>query len=378
LIGIYEKYLRQYPYEYLWTYKIYKHSKEREILILSDAKTGHLRQSEGLARLITQQLTSRGIKTCLSVQKVEFRRPLCGFVLGCLSRLSGKYPAPGNSASFLRYVLTPQSWQALMRARPDIIISAGASTSAVNYFLSKENQAKSVVLMRPGYLSLKKFDLVVMPRHDRPPQRSNVVVTEGALNLIDAEYLNQKAAGLKQSGLLKGAPVNPCVGVLIGGDSKKFSITPEVTSDLSREIKKLNADILISTSRRSPLEVEEVVKNEFSDYARCKLLVIANQNNHPDAVGGILGLSKVIIVSPESISMISEAVCANKYVVVFKTGQLSFKHRHFLKNYQEKEYIYLEEVKDLASRIAHLLQDNPLLPACMDNLKVMEGLSKIL
>ena len=388
LISIYEKYIRQYPYEYLWTYKIYKYSKEREVLILSDTKTGHLRQSEGAAKLVSQQLTARGIKTQLSVQEIKFRSILSKFILNWICRFSGKYQGLGNGMRYLRYALTSESWQGLMSSKPDIIISAGGSISAVNYLLAKENQAKSVVLMRPAHLSLKKFNLVIIPKHDRSPnpwppgQNSNLVITEGALNIIDADYLNQKTKRLEQSGLLKGPLLNPCIGVLIGGNSKRFSLGPELIIDLAREIKKsaesLNAGILISTSRRSSCEVEGVIKNEFTNYARCKLLVISRQDNNPDVVGGILGLSSVIISSPESISMISEAVCAEKYVVVFNSGNLSAKHQRFLKNYQEKGYIYLEQIKDLPVRINQLLRNKPRINFPKDNLKVIEGLSKIL
>ena len=382
LIGIYEKYLRQYPYEYLWTYKIYKYSKEREVLILSDTRTGHLRQSEGAAKLISQQLAIRGIKTRLFVQEVKFRSVLSGVILGWLSRFSGKYQGQGMGMRYLRYALTPESWQGLMRFKPDIIVSAGGLTSVVNYLLAKENQAKSVVLMRPANLSLKKFNLAIIPRHDQPAQRSNVVVTEGALNLIDADYLSQKTKSLENSGLLKGPLLNPCIGILIGGNSKGFSLEPGLILDLAKEIKKsaeeLNADILISTSRRTSFAVEEVIKNEFTGYPRCKLLVIASQNNNPDIVGAILGLSSLIVSSPESISMISEAVCAEKYVVVFNSGNLSAKHRRFLKNYVDKKYIYTEEIKNLSSSINQLLRDKPQINAPKDNLKVIEGLNKIL
>ena len=269
-----------------------------------------------------------------------------------------------------------------MRFKPDIIVSAGGLTSVVNYLLAKENQAKSVVLMRPANLSLKKFNLAIIPRHDQPAQRSNVVVTEGALNLIGADYLSQKTKSLENSGLLKGPLLNPCIGILIGGNSKGFSLEPGLILDLAKEIKKsaeeLNADILISTSRRTSFAVEEVIKNEFTGYLRCKLLVIASQNNNPDIVGAILGLSSLIVSSPESISMISEAVCAEKYVVVFNSGNLSAKHRRFLKNYVDKKYIYTEEIKNLSSSINQLLRDKPQINAPKDNLKVIEGLNKIL
>ncbi|MDP2830870.1 MAG: ELM1/GtrOC1 family putative glycosyltransferase [Candidatus Omnitrophota bacterium] len=382
LISIYEKYIRQYPHEYLWTYKIYKYAKEREVLIITDSKAGHLRQSEGAAKLISRQLADRGIKTHLSVGEVKFRRPLSGLILNWVAGFSGKYRGQGGFLRYLRYALTPQSWQSLISFKPDIIISAGGSISAVSYLLAKENQAKSVVLMRPANLSLNKFNLAVIPRHDQPASGSNLVITEGALNLIDADYLSQKTKGLEQSGLLKSPLLHPCIGVLIGGNSKRFSLGSEQILVLAKEIKKsaegLNADILISTSRRSTTEVEEVIKHEFGNYARCKLLVIARQNNNPDVVGGILGLSNIIITSPESISMISEAVCAKKYVVVFNSGKLSAKHRRFLKNYQNKKYIYLKQTEDLAGFIKEIWQNHPEVNFPEDNLKVSAALNKIL
>jgi len=387
LINIYEKYIRQYPHEYLWTYKIWKYGRQREILILSDGKAGHLRQSEGLAKIIDRQLANRGIETNLSVQQIKFGRQAVVWLplakaIGCLR--------------CLRWALTKESWQAVVNFKPDIIISAGGAISALNYLLAKENQAKSIVLMRPANLSLKKFDLVILPRHDWPEGRGlasasqshwpvkkkNVVVTEGALNLIDADYLNQRSKRLEQSNLLRGPLLNSCIGVLIGGNSKNFSISPLDIVELSGQIKKtaeeLNADLLISTSRRTSSAVERALKDEFGDYPRCRLLVIANERNNPDVVGGILGLSSIIICSPESISMISEAVAAEKYVIVYNANGLSRKHRYFLKNYREKGYIYLEEIQNLAGAIRELWVNKPKINAPEDNLRVIAGLNKIL
>jgi mitochondrial fission protein ELM1 len=352
LANIYEKYIRLYPHEYLWTYKIWKYGRERELLILSDGKTGHLRQSESAAKLIIQQLSARGIKTDLSIQEVKSR----------------------------------ENRQGLTKLKPDIIISAGSSVSRLNYRSARQNQAKSIVLMRPANLSLKKFDLVIMPEHDWPPGRGlasrNVVVTSGALNLIDADLLKEKSERLRQSGFIKGDISSLCVGVLVGGDSKGFSISGALISEVISRIKKaaeeLNADILLTTSRRTSAEVEQVIKRELGGYSRCKLLVIANENNHPDVLGGILGLSSIIITSPESISMISEAVSAEKYVVVFKAQGLSRKHRRFLSNYHDKGYIYLTEAGSLADSIKEIWKNRPRVCLPQDNLKVAEALSKIL
>jgi KDO2-lipid IV(A) lauroyltransferase len=389
LISIYEKYIRQYPYEYLWTYKIYKYGKEKEILILADGKTGHLRQSESVAKLIIQQLANRGIKATLNIQELNFRSSMFRGVVNLSIILSGKYPG-ASSLFWLRQALTSESWQGLMQHKPDIIISAGGKLSAINYLLSKENQAKSIVLMRSVLSDLKKFDLKIIPKHDRlsfgqsrrPDQQSNVVITEGALNLVDRNYLNETSERLIRSGLVKGALSALKIGVLIGGSSKNFSISAEAVTQVIIQLKRiaqqLDADILLSTSRRTAEKLQILIKSQLVNYSRCKLLVIANENNHPDVVGGILGLSDVIISSPESISMISEAVCAEKYVVVFNFGKLSAKHRRFLKNYQNKGYIYLEEIRNLFGCINQLLLNKPQISFPKDNLKVIEGLSKIL
>jgi len=383
LVNIYEKYIQQYPYEYLWTYKVWKYGKEREILILSDGRPGHLRQSESVAKLINRQLGSRGLKSILFICEAKFRSNLARFILNWMAIFSGKYQCQG----YLHHVLEKESWQSLISLKPDIIISAGDKLSAINYMLAKENQARSIVLMRPANLSLKKFDLAIILRHDCPEGRGlvpkkNIVVTEGALNLIDADYLRERSERLQQSGLLKGPLLNLCIGVLIGGNSKRFSINRQAIIELTGQIKQsaeeLNADILVSTSRRTPPEVEQTIKNEFADYLRCKLLIIANENNHPDAVGGILGLSRIVISSPESISMISEAVMAERYVVVFKAAGLSRKHQRFLNNYRDKKYIYLKQTGEVAGFIKEIWRNNPEVSFPKDNLKVSEALNKIL
>jgi len=380
LVNIYEKYIQQYPYEYLWTYKIWKYGKEKELLILSDGKAGHLHQAESVAKLINRKLSERGIKSTLSICEVKFRSRLSRFIFGWLAAFSGKYQCH-LCLGYLRQALSEESWLDLINLKLDIIISAGDKLSAVNYILAKANQARSVVVMRPA-LSLKKFDLAIIPRHDQPKERKNVVITEGALNLIDADYLKERAVSLQQSGLLKGPLLSPCIGVLIGGNSKKFIIVRQAITELVCQIKKtaeeLNADILLTTSRRTPPEAEQAIKKELGNYPRCKLLIIANESNHPDAVGGILGLSNIIISSPESISMISEAVMAQKYVVVFEAGGLSSKHQRFLNNFQDKRYIYKKQINQLSGFIKGVMGERPEVNFPDDNLKVGAALDKIL
>jgi len=95
-------------------------------------------------------------------------------------------------------------------------------------------------------------------------------------------------------------------------------------------------------------------------------------------VGGILGLSSIIVTSPESISMISEAASSRAPTLVFKAEGLSPKHRAFLDNLATQNYIYLSAAGDLAQEISRIWRDRPVRNTLKDNAAVSQALGKIL
>jgi mitochondrial fission protein ELM1 len=221
-----------------------------------------------------------------------------------------------------------------------------------------------------------------MPQHDRPPKRKNIVVTDGALNLINDSYLKEQSQRLLSSVFFKGLPAKHCLGLLIGGDTKGFLLGKDTILETARQIKsiceKFNFDLLVTTSRRTSREVENIVKEEFKNYDRCKLLIIANENNIAEAVGGILGLSSIVIVSAESISMISEAASSKKYVLVFDSGGLNKKHRRLLNHFARNKYIYLTEPHNLSGKIEDIWLNKPQVNVLKDAFLVKEAIKKIL
>ncbi|MCX5695665.1 MAG: ELM1/GtrOC1 family putative glycosyltransferase [Candidatus Omnitrophica bacterium] len=378
-VQVFEEYIREYPKEYLWTYKIWKYSNQRSLLILSDGKTGHLRQSEAVANIISERLKNKGIKVGLEITEVKFKNKFLKTALSLSSLLSGKYNCQGCLGCLRKFIDT-NAYKTLSSFRPDIVISCGSGLSAINFIISRENLSKSVQIMRPQFLSAKKFDLVILPRHDKPKKKKNIVVTMGAPNLVSPQYLEEEGAKL-----IRSCNLNPCsdyIGLLIGGDSKKFTLDNDimrgVISEVKRAADKINADILLTTSRRTSAKVAQLLKQEFDGFKRCKLMLIANEKNIPEAVGGILGLSKVVVSSPESISMVSEAANSAKFVVVFKAGGLSAKHRYFLRNLAGNNHIYLSEVKELSVRIEDIWRANPAVNILKDNSLISEAVGKIL
>lgn len=379
LVRVFEKHITAYPAEYLWTYKIWKYSQERRMLILDDGKTGHLRQAQSMAGIISEFFSERGITTSIDTVSVRFKAKRSSLLLSLATLASGKYSCQGCLWCFRRF-LDPDSYRALIGRAPDIVISCGSKLSAVNHILSRQNNAKSVVIMRPSFPEIGRFDLVVMARHDRPPRRKNVVITEGALNLVNEKYLQGQAKAFRQ--LTHADDSKKTLGLLVGGDTKNFRLQEPslkmVIKALKETAEESDGQVLVTTSRRTPQQIESQIKEEFGTWPRCSYLVIASQNNIPEAVGGILALSDIVVVSPESISMVSEAANSGKHVLVFESGPLDPKHREFLDNFAARGYIKISAPQDMKPAIKELWSERSKGRLPEDNLRVKEALKEVL
>jgi len=159
LIRIFESYIARYPQDYFWIYKVWKYSDQATILILSDAKTGHLRQSQSLAQITVKYLANQGITARVLTHEVKFRRDFSAKALSLAHCFSGRYICQGCQLC-LKTFLDKENFAGLSALKPDIVISCGSSLVAVNLQLSTENQAKSFVIMRPSIFSTRRFDLL--------------------------------------------------------------------------------------------------------------------------------------------------------------------------------------------------------------------------
>jgi KDO2-lipid IV(A) lauroyltransferase len=375
---VFEKYILSAPGEYLWSYKIWKYSRKRKMLILSDGKAGHLRQAQALAKIFSSLFKEKDITAATDIVEVKFKNSFSKNVLLLSSLFSGKYTCQG-CLFCLKVSLREESYAQLINRKPDIIISCGASLAALNLALARENLARSVVIMRPAFLSTKSFDLVIAPRHDQLPKRKNILVTEGALNLVDRDYLESCAKAIREQANISKDLI---LGFLLGGDTKEFRLNKDMLKEAIRQLKsaleRLDGQILVTTSRRTPVQIEDVVREEFSGYERCRFMVIANERNHPAAVGGILALSKVVVTSPESISMISEAATSGRYVLVFQGRGLNRRHRLFLENLSRNKYIYTAEARGIGIVLEDIWRSRPQLNMLKDSVKIKDALARIL
>ncbi|UCD55397.1 MAG: mitochondrial fission ELM1 family protein [Candidatus Omnitrophota bacterium] len=361
-----EKYITMHPEQWLWLHKRWKATPIKKVTVISDGKRGHLNQALALCREFKKYRGRSGYTfedTHVETVEVKFKNRFTEMLLPFFGLFSSK--GCQGCMRCLRFCLTRDSYENLMKRYSDVVISCGSGVAGVNRFFSLENNAKSAVVMKPSILGLNKFDMAVLPRHDRKNGTANgsVIVTDTVPNLIDEEYL--KSASKKISEIVKlerpkKAPSRPNrrIGVLLGGDNSDFALTDDITKKLLENTvdasKKLDADLLFTTSRRTPKAAESAVKAGLGSEKRCKLLVIANEKNIPYAVGGILGLSDVIVVSGESASMISEAIQSGKLVIVFRLKKKKKKNSKFermLRHLEEKGYIIIADAEELSGLI---------------------------
>ncbi len=282
-----------------------------DVLILSDGKAGHLNQSLGMVRQIP------GLRFRVADVKFvsEYHRALvwAAGICGC------------GKISFLRRMLTPDSFASLMESAPRVVLSTGTSVAPVNLTLGRIFRAKTAVSMKPGPIPLSRFDLAIIPMHDEPPAMPNVIQTLGAPNLINADLLQREAAKLKQA---IDSKKKVRIGVLVGGENKDYYISQSTGAALIGQIDKLcrtlDAEVLWSTSRRTPPFVETMIVDAYQGHPECPLISLASACVE-NPVPGILGLCDIIVVTEESTSMVSEAANSGKTVVVVRIDRRSGK-----------------------------------------------------
>lgn len=384
-----ENYIHRYPAEYMWFYKIWKYSNQASIAILTDEKTGHLRQSEAVARLLQRALSERKISSTVATIPAVFKSRAHRRIFTALNLVIPQVLYQAQSGWLERF-LTPESFAQIKTVKSDYIISCGSSVASVNNFLSRDYGAKSIAVLKPGLLSYRRFHLLVLPEHEScyTDNKRQIAYTKAAPNLITKEYQREKSESLlsRYSHLKNNHKLK--IGLFIGGDSKNIFLGEQQIKVLIQQLtgvaQEINAAILATTSRRTPSAVEQLLFKRLRKHPHCPLLILAGQDNVPEAVGGILGLSDIQVVSGDSISMVSEAASSGKNTIVFlpelrKKGiGMRNKHLDFIEGLGEEGYILASAVKDIGQAVYDIAKGKIQTKALDDNPVILQGLRKII
>lgn len=389
------RHIAEDPRQWLWMHKRWKYTPARRVLILSDGKIGHLKQSLTVLDAIRshQPLASH------HVVEVRFRSRLHRAIA---LLWSWGMPNGVGAARCLQGTLTPDTAGALLSRYADAVVSCGASTAPVNVLWAAEHRARSIVIMNPAPLPLRRFSLVIAPRHDGLPKRANVVQTAGALvsqrseeELLRARLRLQThpnarldvSATTAKSGQAV-AHSHPVVAVFIGGDTAHYALNTAFAETLLAHVEsaceRCDGWYLVTTSRRTAPAVERALSERLAGAARCRLLLIANRDPIDGTMDGMLGCADVAVVTGESISMVSEACASGRRVIVVEPPLCEghrpalTKHQRFLRGLVADGYVRLAPVAELGVAIQRALAARQA-PKRLDNFTaIRHAISRVL
>lgn len=196
---------------------------------------------------------------------------------------------------------------------PDLVITAGRRNEPVARWIRKHSgdHTRLVHIGRP-WASPELFDLVVTTPQYQLPKNDNVVVIDLPLHRINPELLEQAAqARAPEFEQLS----HPRWVVLLGGDSGAYRFDTRKARRLARWLNRevTNGSVLVSNSARTP----EKTFDAFLDALQVPASVYRWNSGEDNPYLAWLALADRLVITAESISMLSEAVATGKPVYLF-------------------------------------------------------------
>ena len=121
-----------------------------------------------------------------------------------------------------------------------------------------------------------------------------------------------------------------------------------------------------------------MVLREFKEHPRTALLIMANKANVPEAIGGMLALADIVVVSGESVSMVSEAASSGKRIVAFSIGPTrNQKYAAFCQMLADQGHIVYAGPKGVSAAIDSMVRNKIMIKPINDNAVLGNALRKI-
>ena len=139
----------------IW-YKRFKRKRNRRIVVLSDGKAGHLKQS----LTVQSFFEDLGYRVDGEIIELKISNKLRRILIEACAMLSGKRCL--GCLKCLRLLLDNAAGERLSRSFADIVISTGSALAGINVIFSNSQGAKSIVVLKPN-ISVNKFSLAIVP-----------------------------------------------------------------------------------------------------------------------------------------------------------------------------------------------------------------------
>ncbi|MBO1074118.1 mitochondrial fission ELM1 family protein [Roseomonas marmotae] len=276
---------------------------EASVWVLADPRAGTAAQALGIAERL-----ERPFRTV----------PLAW---GRLARLPWPWPSLAG--------LTPGARAGIAPPWPKLVISAGRRAAPVALWLGRRG-ARTVHCMRPGF-GAARFDLLVVGRHDAPAPAPNLMPILGATHRMSPARLAAARSEWAELGRLPG----PRVALLVGGRVRGEGLDLETAASLVPAARRHfpGATFLATTSRRTGSEATARIAADLRDLPH-RLFRWGDAG--PNPIAGFLAWADAVIVTADSVSMLSEACATGRPVLV--AGEAPGRHAALARSLYEAGY----------------------------------------
>ena len=270
----------------------------RKVLILTDGKAGHENQSKAFARALGCDFDLVEIHFKSAFHKaLSYLFDRFGIhTLSLFPSFDIRHPTPDTQTSNHEPRTTNHEYCA--------VLGTGSGTFYAAKSLARKLGVKCGVVLYPRGYRIASFDCVLAPAFDRPAPAPNVIPIPVNLVASDAAFY---AAGTEAFRARYTPSDRPAVAIIVGGPNKCSTLSADWMRTQLNQIfstykpQATNHEIWVTTSRRTPPEVEAVVDSFPFDY---KLLY---SKDHFNPIPAFVQLASTLYVTAESTGMISES-----------------------------------------------------------------------
>ncbi len=241
---------------------------------------------------------------------------------------------------------------AIAEPYPDLVISCGRKAALVCAGLKMREPKIRAIHIQDPQMPPDNFDVVVAMQHDRV-EGKNVIKTLFALHNISPEAL--AAAHDKFADIFAAYP-KPHIAVLLGGSTNKYRLTAARMLDVIKQIGdvvgKTQGSLLITTSRRTGADNIVALRQAFAGNKRVYIYDGKGQNPYM----GMLACADKILVTNDSVNMMSEAFSTGKPVTIIDLeGHKNTKPYNFGEMIKSRLLIKGDEMEKLAAEVKQKL-----------------------
>ncbi len=277
----------------------------KHVVVVSDGIRGHYHQSGGIAEWI-ERLSGAKFEDTINIPKFSGLKKIIEL------KISARKLKTGDKTAARDWL---QNLEIDFNADPDtLFISAGSSAAPFCLAMARATDNKCAVIMTPSMLGTKPFDYAIIPEHDpHDPLDKKIFTTLGAPNHIYIPELKNIGKAFFSG---KSFFTEKIVAVLIGGTDANYNPNTEWAQKVLSYLAYVkDITILLTTSRRTSEALDDEIIKMFEKNPSVGYMAIMSKHPEINSLTAMLGTATHVLVTEDSVSMVSEAATAG-----FKVG----------------------------------------------------------